>query len=599
MEKESGGTKEYLKRLYSFIEGLWWSAQLNGKKNISLGSILEKQASRYRNKPLILFEDREISYSLFNETANRYSHLFQKRGFIKGDIVALLMENRPEFLMVHAGLVKIGVIPALVNSSLKGEHLADMINITEARAMVIGAECVAEYLKIKSIVKLKKPGSVFVEMTGSSIKLPAGKEDLKNLIAAEPVSNPSTLPPINSADTIEYIFTSGATGAAKCIELKQQRWLKLGYYYGGAALRATGDDIQYLCLPLYHNSAINIAWPATLIHGGTLALASKFSAEGFWDETRRCSASFFIYNGEMCRFLNNQPPGEDDHNNTVRQILGSGISGEYSAQFQRRFGIRKIIEVYSIAEGVGSLANLDGVHGMIGRLSSGGRSGEVVKYDIENSTIVRGKSGRAVKCRPGETGLYIAAISGTNPFTGYKNDKNRSRSQIVEDVFKKGDRYYLSGDLFEVHKKNYVSFAGRISDIIRHKGKVFAADKVSDILSGYGIFDECTVYAVKQIKSQESFVMAAITLIPGVKFDPSGFASYADQNLPLYMVPSILRITETINVNSAFHKTKYNLQNEGFDPATIKDPLYVLDRDRGRYIRITKPVYNDIIKGAF
>jgi acyl-coenzyme A synthetase/AMP-(fatty) acid ligase len=48
-----------------------------------------------------------ISYSEFNEAANRYSHLFQKRGFIKGDTVALLMDNRPEFLIIHAGLAKI------------------------------------------------------------------------------------------------------------------------------------------------------------------------------------------------------------------------------------------------------------------------------------------------------------------------------------------------------------------------------------------------------------------------------------------------------------------------------------------------------------
>ncbi|HNX22669.1 MAG TPA: hypothetical protein PKG60_01385, partial [Spirochaetota bacterium] len=75
---------EYFRRLYSVVEGLWWFTQLKNKKEMSLGSVLEKQAAKYKNKPLILFEDRQISYTLFNETANRYSHLFQKRGFIKG-----------------------------------------------------------------------------------------------------------------------------------------------------------------------------------------------------------------------------------------------------------------------------------------------------------------------------------------------------------------------------------------------------------------------------------------------------------------------------------------------------------------------------------
>jgi acyl-CoA synthetase (AMP-forming)/AMP-acid ligase II len=98
---------EKIKRFYAHIEGMIWFLKLKKKQEISVGSIIENQSAKYKNKPLILFEDKVISYSEFNEAANRYSHLFQKRGFIKGDTVALLMDNRPEFLIIHAGLAKL------------------------------------------------------------------------------------------------------------------------------------------------------------------------------------------------------------------------------------------------------------------------------------------------------------------------------------------------------------------------------------------------------------------------------------------------------------------------------------------------------------
>ncbi len=591
---------EYFKRLYSAIEGIFWLKQLKNKKKMSLGSILEKQAAKYKDKPLILFEDREISYTEFNETANRYSHLFQKRGFIKGDTVAVLMENRPEFLIVHAGLAKIGVIPALVNTNIKGKTLAHAINIADARALVIGAEYLSEYLKIKNEIKLKKPGSIFVETENNHIKIPAGVEELKGLLDKEPVSNPSIFTPVDSKDTLEYIYTSGTTGLPKATELKHQKWLQLGYASGGFALRSIPEDIQYLCLPLYHNSGINIAWSATLVHGGTIALRRKFSAGSFWDDIRKYKATLFIYIGELCRYLNNQPPKENDSDNTLKYILGNGMRGDYWVEFQKRFGIKKIIEVYGATEGVGAVANLKGVPGMIGKLTVGGiRMGEVVKYDIENEKIIRDSRGAAVKCQLDETGLFLAAINDINPFSGYKNNKNATSSKIIEDVFKKGDRYFISGDLFKIHKNGYVSFVDRLGDTFKWKGEVVSTNEVSDVISRFGAFEDCNVYGVTVKKTEGRAGMAALTMLPGEKLDLNSFASYVVDNLAVYARPYFIRISKEMDATASFKQIKSNLQKDGFNPGVIKDPLYFLNPEKCKYIKITKNIYDDIEKGVY
>ena len=591
---------EYFRRMYSMLEGAWWVKQLKNKKEMSLGSILEKQAAKYKDKPLILFEDRAISYTLFNETANRYSHLFQKRGFIKGDTVAVLMDNRPEFMIVHAGLAKIGVIPALLNNNIKGQTLIHAINIAEARALIVGAEYLGEYLKIKNDVKLKKPGSVFVETENSNIKIPAGIENLKGLIAMEPVSNPSILPFINSKDTLEYIYTSGTTGLPKATELKHQKWLQLGYASGGFALRAIPEDIQYLCLPLYHNSGINIAWATTLVHGGTIALRRKFSAGAFWDDIRKYNATLFIYIGELCRYLNNQPVKENDGDNSLKYILGNGMRGDYWEEFQARFGIKKIIEVYGATEGVGAIANLKGVPGMIGKLSAAGiRMGEVVRYDIGRDEIIRDSRGFAIKCKTDETGLFLAAINSINPFSGYKNNKNATQSKIIEDVFKKGDQYFISGDLFKLHKKGYISFVDRLGDTFKWKGEVVATNEVADILSRFGKFEDCNVYGVSVSKTEGRAGMAALTMLPGEKLDLNSFASYVTENLAVYARPYFIRLRKEKDATSSFKQIKSDLQKEGFNPVSITDPLYFLDPLKCKYTKITKKIHDDIESGVY
>ena len=586
------------KRLLSKIKGLVGYVSLKNEKVLSVGSILENQALRYPDKPLIMFEDRVVTYREFNEAANTYANLFQNRGFIKGDTVALLMDNRPEYLIIHAGLAKIGVVPALVNNNIRGKVLAHALNIAEARAIILGHEYISEFQKIAKEVKLQKPGSVFLEREGKSIAIPKGMEDLTPLLRSVPSENPLLKTPIKSKDTLEYIYTSGTTGMPKATVLKHQKWLQLGYGAGGYSLHATSDDVQYCCLPLYHNSGINIAWPTTLMWGGTFALRKKFSATQFWDDIRKYNASLFIYIGELCRYLNNQPPKPDDADNPLKFILGNGMRGDYWMDFKNRFGIKRIIEVYGATEGVGALSNIKGVPGMIGRLTAAGvRMGEVVRYDKDTGDFIRDAKGFFEKCKPGETGMFLAAINNTNPFAGYKNNQKATGDKIIKNVFKQGDRYFISGDLFQLHKNSFVSFVDRLGDTYKWKGEVVSTNEVADILNRFGGIEDSNVYGV-QVKNTEGRAgMVALTLLPGEKIDFKALGKYVTEHLAVYARPYFVRIRKEKDATTSFKQLKTALQNEGFDPDRIKDQLYFLDPKKNAYVKLTKNIYNEIQSG--
>ena len=107
----------------------------------SVADLIEKQARSRASRPFVLFEDRELSYEEYNAAANRLAHWAQGMGLQVGDVVALLMENRPEYLSTWAGLAKLGVTAALINTNLSGAALAHAIDAAGTLRLIVGSEC--------------------------------------------------------------------------------------------------------------------------------------------------------------------------------------------------------------------------------------------------------------------------------------------------------------------------------------------------------------------------------------------------------------------------------------------------------------------------
>lgn len=79
---------------------------------------------------LLLFQIDELS--------NKVAHSFRLQGYSKGDEVALLMENCPDYICFWLGLAKIGVITALINTNQKAESLAHSMNVIDLKGVIFG-----------------------------------------------------------------------------------------------------------------------------------------------------------------------------------------------------------------------------------------------------------------------------------------------------------------------------------------------------------------------------------------------------------------------------------------------------------------------------
>src|SRR5512134_826178 len=123
-------------------------AKLNAHKphnRTTVADRIEAQSRKTPQRPFLLYRDRQQSYGALNARANQVAHWALSQGLSRGDVVALCMENRPEYIPSWAGLAKLGVTAALVNTNLTGRALAHAIETSGARHLIVGEECLAAF----------------------------------------------------------------------------------------------------------------------------------------------------------------------------------------------------------------------------------------------------------------------------------------------------------------------------------------------------------------------------------------------------------------------------------------------------------------------
>jgi len=572
---------------------------LKEKQYRSLGTEMERQTREQGEKTALIFEDRVISYRELNAQANRYANYFAGLGFKAGDVVALLMENRPEYLIAGGGLSKLGVIVSLINNGVRGDALAHAINICGAGAVIVGNELLDVLLAVKDDLHLNSPALFLVENEGQPIEAPPGFYDTYACLAEAEDINPATTRQVSTDDVIVYIYTSGTTGFPKACAVTQRRWLLLANIYIQFG-KMTADTVHYLALPLYHNSGFNAAYAALLVYGNTMVLRRRFSASAFWDDVRRYHISAFIYVGEMCRYIFNQPQKSDDADNPLCSMLGNGLRGDLMEPFRQRFGLESIIEVYGATEGVGLMVNLEEIPGMCGNLVVNGlRQGEIVKWDFEKEEMIRGENNHAVKCDPGEMGLLVCEINALNSFAGYVNNPAATEAKMLRNLLAEGDQYFNSGDLVQLHECDYFSFIDRLGDNYRWKSENVSTNQVSNAINKFSHIEDANVYGVRVPGMEGRCGMAALKMMEGEDIDWEDFSAFIIKELPVYARPYFIRLRPVLDANNSFKQIKQNLQKEGFDPAAIADPLYFLHPEQNRYIPLTGAVYRDIVEQRF
>jgi acyl-CoA synthetase (AMP-forming)/AMP-acid ligase II len=366
------------------------------------------------------------------------------------------------------------------------------------------------------------------------------------------------------------------------------------YWFGKIVMNLKPTDVHYCPLPFCHTNGLNVAWGSAAGCGTALAMRRRFSASQFWADTRKFKANSFIYVGEVCRYLMNQPARPDDRDNPIEAMVGNGLRPDIWMAFKKRFGISKVYELYGAAEApliFSNLLNLDCTVGMCLTPFA------IVEYDTDADEPVRDEDGFMKKVATGEAGLLVAEISERMPFVGY-TEKEETERKIFRDVFDKGDAWFNCGDLVFNQGYKHIQFVDRLGDTFRWKGENVSTSEVEQVVNSLDQVDQSTAYGVLIPGTDGRAGMLAIIPSTGLEvFDLKTLADTVRKALPSYAVPKFVRFKEEFETTGTHKIKKKVLRDEGFDPHVVDDPLYVLLSEGDEYQPLTKELYKEIVEG--
>ena len=580
----------------AWLRALERSAAASERPELTLPVLVNETAARAPEAPALVSTRESFNYRTLSMRANAYANWARAQHIGRGDVVGLLMSNRPEYVAIWLGVTAAGGTVALLNTNLTGAALTHSLAAAGAATMIVEAELCGQLQ-----TALSDSPSQMAAWAHGATGLDWPRIDTWVEDRSQSVPRNAPWPIVNQSDRALYIYTSGTTGMPKAASIGHHRIMQWSQWFAGMA-DLQPSDRTYNCLPLYHSVGGIVAVGAALAAGGSVFVRDRFSASQFWDDVAAWDCTVFQYIGELCRYLLHAPHDTKSTYHKLRLACGNGLKADIWMPFKSRFAIPQILEFYAATEGNFSLFNCEEQVGSIGRVPKflSHRHGvSIIKVDQETGEPVRDSNRRCLRCGPEEIGEAVARMSNDGGeagarFEGYA-DPAATERKILRDAFAPGDAWFRSGDLMRKDDKGFHYFVDRIGDTFRWKGENVSSTEVAGVVRACpGVLD-ADVYGVDVPGADGKAGMAAI-VVDGT-FDIAALHRQVAKHLPSYARPLFVRIRRGLVRTATFKANKQQLQHDGFDPARIGDPLY-FDADRAGFTPLDVALFEQLARGT-
>ncbi|GIW43913.1 MAG: acyl-CoA synthetase [Candidatus Binatia bacterium] len=494
-------------------------------------------------KVLLMHRERRWTYREFRNESVRTAHfLLQRLGKIDGEHpghVAMLLENHMELLSLYGGCAYAGLTLFGVNTGLRGEVLAGVLNHARARVLVVDEKFLPEVTRIQKQLRHVGEENILVLRTQGG-DIPAAR-DYVACLDREIGPRERELPPpevhVTPETNLMVIYTSGTTGLPKGILNNHMKLCAVGFGVS-SNLGLTHEDVGYGCMPLFHSNSMFVGFMPAFWVGGSMGLRERFSASQFLDDIFMYGSTFWNYVGEPVHYvlaaIEKRFGGDEDAiarevtnnpQNKLRYAVGNGAAPPDIDKFMKWLGLEDMFELYGSTEAAISTFRRKGdPRGCVGEITDPavkilapdgsecepaqlGPDGKLLNYD------------RAV-------GEICRVAPDTALFQGYYDNPQANQEKYRDGVYHSGDL----GHILVVNGRRYLYFDGRTDDWIRKDGENFSAAQVGRLLSEHPDVQVAVAYGVPCAVSDE-LVMAALKLRDGAQFDPKGFFDWCEEQV--------------------------------------------------------------------
>jgi long-chain acyl-CoA synthetase len=438
----------------------------------------------------------------------------QDLGIGPGDVVALKLTNRVEFVLLLFAAWRLGATITPVNPSMTDVEVARQLKDSGARLLVSedGEAAVADGTAVLAV------------------------GELNDDTAAEPDEAP--LPDPSALALL--IYTSGTTGVPKGVMLDHAN-IDAMADMGRRALEVGPADRCLLILPLFHVNGIVVSTLVPLLAGASVTIADRFNPQTFFDVVERERPTFFSAVPTIYSMLAALPDQVRPDTSSLRfGVCGAApASAELLTRFEARYGF-PLVEGYGLSEGTcGSTINPVAGPRRAGTVGLPFPGQEIRIVDADGSEVPPGADGEVV-------------VRGPNVMRGYLGRPEETAKVIV-------DGWLHTGDVGRLDADGYLTLVGRSKDMIIRGGENIYPKEIEDVLVGDPSVLEAAVIGVPDEKWGE-VVVAYVQPRPGSAVDPSALQSLCARSLTGFKRPTAFFVVDAIPKNPVGKIDKVSLR---------------------------------------
>ncbi|MEE9914132.1 MAG: AMP-binding protein [Deltaproteobacteria bacterium] len=469
--------------------------------------MLQETTERYPENPAVIHEGRPISYRDLNRFVEALAGHLQKLGVGKGDKVALMLPNSPEFVISYFAALRLGAVAVTLNVMSTSYELQHLIENCEAKVLITPDNLAKRFQAIREALPLCRH---LITTTG----LKAGSPFDEIIQGGQAVED---APALQGSDPAVMIYTAGLTGKPLGAVLT----------YNNLATQAdllrticngTAKDRSLAVIPLFHSfgAAVNMLCPLCL--GGAIVLMDRFTMDGIFTTIQKEQVTYItavprLFMGMLFH---------DKLKEYDLSLLRFGITGgspmppELFSEFEKHLGIQ-VLEGYGLTE-----TSPCCIFTMPDRVQKPGSIG----------TVLPGVRAKVVD----ETGKTVAAgvvgellVRGDVVMQGYYRDE-AATAEVIRDG------WLYTGDLAHMDEEGYVFLDGVKKRMIITSGFNVYPKEVELILDLHPAVRSSRVIGEKDLMRGE-IVKAIIVKKPGFAIDDKEIIQHCRNYLSSYKVP--------------------------------------------------------------
>jgi long-chain acyl-CoA synthetase len=510
--------------------------------------IFDNTTETYGNKTAIVFYGKKMTYSTLRDLVDRFATALSDLGVGKGDTVALLLLNCPQYVIAYFAALKVGAKVTPVSPVYTSHEIKHQLEDSEAQTIVcldilyekvektdiplknVILTNIAEYLP--ALKKWLGKSALAKAYGGVQVPTPtfmkeAGLLEFQDLLKKNPPQPPQVqLDPRKDIAVLPY--TGGTTGLPKAAILT---------HYNMSALRAqgiafypffeAGREVVIAFLPFFHIYGQVVVMLNSLVQGFTLVLFTTSDIDAILAAMERYQASAFYGVPTLFEYLKEYEKTDQVNWRRLKLIAcGADTLHESTIKAWEKRTSAKILEGYGMTETT-SLSHASPTH----RPKTGSFG---VPIPNVKAAIVSHEGTDFMP--PEEVGELI--LSGPNIMEGYWKRPEGTQEAITEID---GEKWLRTGDLVRMDEEGYFYFFDRKKDLIKYKGYSVFARHVEEVLYQHPQIKAAGVVGVPDPKVGQ--VIKAYVVLQAEargKISEEDIVAYCQENLAHYKVPKII-----------------------------------------------------------